>query len=174
MQTENSDRRDFIKKVYAILVSQLLFTVLLCIIPFASESARDAMRAAWPVLLLAFIIMIGLLLLIFCKRNFAKRRPQNMIALVVFTLAIAYVTSTYDGFSVLMAAVMTLTVTFGLTIYAWTTKKDFTTLGGCIVGMSIALVFFAILIAMSPGSFFSLLFILIVIGLYCVFIVYDT
>ena len=65
--------------------------------------------------------------------------PSNYIALSIFTLSFSFVVAgscavCYDAFSnggelVLCAAVMTFAVTCALTIYAVTTKNDFTMQG---------------------------------------------
>ena len=55
--------------------------------------------------------------------------PHNLILLSIFTLAESYIVSSlcsyYDADSVLNAALATLAVTLGLTLYAVKTKADF-------------------------------------------------
>lgn len=67
-----------------------------------------------------------------CYRRVARKVPINYILLGLFTLAESYMISTiasyYDYTIVLFAGALTLAVVVGLTIYAFTTKRDFT---GC-------------------------------------------
>jgi FtsH-binding integral membrane protein len=78
----------------------------------------------------AFITSIVSLLIIVCAPSFAKTYPQNVICLLVFTLAESYLVSCicalYTPASVLNAAVATLAATAGLSLYAYKSKVDFT------------------------------------------------
>lgn len=56
---------------------------------------------------------------------------------------VAFIASTYEPQIVVAAAFMTAGVVTGLTIYAWTTKSDFTLLGGSgAMFLSVLLMFF--------------------------------
>jgi FtsH-binding integral membrane protein len=178
MVTERNDRKNFIKKVYAILSCQLLFTVIITCIPFASEGVRDWMQENFWLGYVCWFLTIILLIVIFCFKNVAKTYPKNMILLGLFTVLeayiVAFICTFYEPFSVFMAAVSTCAITIGLTVYAWTTRRDFTTMGGCVIGFAIAAIFFAIIIGTNPGAYVSAILILIIILIYCFFIVYDT
>ena len=82
--------------------------------------------------------------------------------------------SKYEANAVIAAATLTLAVTIGLTIYAWTTKRDFTTMGGCLVSIVVAVIFFSIAIAFTANSYLNMILVLIVIVIYGIYIVYDT
>ncbi len=55
------------------------------------------------------------------------------------------VTTMYDAESVLSSALMTAGMTVALTIYAFTTKTDFTVCGGLFFVMSIAMLFLVLI-----------------------------
>ena len=82
--------------------------------------------------------------------------------------------SKYEANAVIAAATLTLAITIGLTIYAWTTKRDFTTMGGCLVSIVVAVIFFSIAIAFTANSYLNMILVLIVIVIYGIYIVYDT
>jgi|NOAtaT_6_FD_contig_121_479439_length_978_multi_3_in_0_out_0_2 FtsH-binding integral membrane protein len=123
-------RLGFIRKVYLILAAQLAFTVGLSAISMTSESFLSFQinnpALFWVLLIVAFVVEI----MIFCKPGFAKRVPQNYIALFLFTLGFGYMISFAcaavqqdygDGTPVFVAAAMTLGITLALTLYAFTT-----------------------------------------------------
>ena len=114
---------------------------------------------------------------IFCKKHLAKQRPYNYIALSLFTLFFSYIVmwfcSLYDAASVMVAACLSVAVTIGLTVYAFTTKQDFTMLRGVMVGVVIAVIFFSIAISLNTDDFVNMILVLIIIIIYSVFIVYD-
>ena len=74
--------------------------------------------------------------MVHCKKDLARKVPINYGLLLAFTVSFAYmVTFICTGYStnvVVTATAMTAGITFALTVYALTTKKDFTTMGGMI------------------------------------------
>ena len=113
-----------------------------------------------------------------CLKKFARRYPLNYIALFTFSVfesyIIAYICAFYQSIIVLCAALIALVVAFSLTIYAWKTKKDFTTCGGVLVSVTTSMVIFGIFMIFFHQNFASLIFCEIAIIIYSVFIVYDT
>ena len=82
--------------------------------------------------------------------------------------------SLYDPAAVIAAATISFAVVIGLTVYAWTTKTDFTTFRGILVAAIVGVIFFSIAIAINTSGAVNLVFVLIIIIIYGVFIVYDT
>ena len=93
--------------------------------------------------------MIALL----CFPNNCKTVPKNYILLFSFTLCESYLVSICCGMSsprlVVMAALMTLAITVALTLYAFTTKEDFTVMGGALWIAGCVLMLFAFFISFS-------------------------
>jgi len=84
----------------------------------------------WICIFIEIIILLALL----CAPSIGKQVPLNYILLFAFTFAEAYTVSAFTlmftSQSVLMCAIMTCVIVVALTIYALTTKEDFTLYGG--------------------------------------------
>ena len=88
---------------------------------------------------------------------------------------IGFVCTLYEPESVLVAALMTTGLTFGLTCYACLTKKDFTTCYGVMFTFLIAFMLFGIFFAiLGSNSFLRLIYCTIGICIYGVYLVIDT
>jgi len=83
--------------------------------------------------IVALMITIVSLLALVCKRNNLRKVPWNYILLFTFTCAISYDLAFIASFTgsaiVIIAAVMTLIIVFGATVYAWKSKDNFTRMG---------------------------------------------
>lgn len=98
-----------------------------------------------------------------------------------FTLCESYlvgwIAAFYDPVTVILAAALTASITFVLTVYACTTKTDFTIYGGILWILGWALFAFGILFfAFSGPNFTTGLIIYSILGvcLYGVYLIYDT
>lgn len=151
-------RRGFILKTYGLLLVQL--TITLC---FISLSFFDSVRYYFVFnsefinthLVLIVIACVGMIVIgcmISCSRTLGRTVPINYILLGLFTLCMSYLLfltcCSYTTQSVLLALGLTIAATVGLTVYAWTTKTDFTYCGGIL---------------------FSLVFILFIAGIFSIF-----
>ena len=102
--------------------------------------------------------------------------PTNYVLLTVFTICFSFSTSficaAYKPDIVLCAASMTGLIVLGLTLYAFTTKTDFTIWGAAIFMLSFALIGF-LLMALIFRQLYTVYCFLVVI-LFGFFIIYDT
>jgi len=142
-------RIGFVRKVYGILAIQLLITTLICVISMTSPAFATFQAESPGIFIAAIVLSFVVLIAIFCFKNVAKTVPTNYICLIIFTLCEAYMvsfacSSVGEPKIVIMAAVMTLGMTLSLTIYACTTKKDFTMLGSSLFVFCTALLLFGI------------------------------
>ena len=80
----------------------------------------------------------------------------------------------YDPKIVLSAAGMTLAVTLGLTIYAWTTKTDITMYGGSLFILSFGLLSFGFIAIFTHNRFLYDVYCLFGVAFYGFYLVYDT
>ena len=176
MNTELEMRLGFIRKVYGILCVQLLLTTVMCMISMTIPAVSHFQKANSPVLWGALILSIIVLLAICCVPGVSRQVPLNYILLFTFTFCEGYIISavcaTTSPKIVLMAAAMTTTMTLLLTVYACTTKTDFTLCGSmlfivscCLLILSIFAIFF---------KFLAVFVATIGIFLYAVYLVYDT
>lgn len=176
--TEHNDRNDFIKKVYTILSCQLSFTVIFVVSIFAIEGLRDGIKETIGIVFLCMILTLILCISIFCFRKVATTVPYNFIALGAFTVLESYIVgficAFYEPLIVVVAASMALGVTIALTLYAWNTKKDFTTCGGMVFAVIAAMLLFFFFMIFFYNDVLYLIFCLFAIVMYSFFIIYDT
>lgn len=123
--SESLIRKQFIRKVYAILTAQLLFTMAIVAFFFIPEVAQFAFANIWLfwfAMGLNFILLIALA----CVPNLRRKPPGNYICLAIFTLSEGFllgcVVATYTAEEVLMALGICAIVVIMLTLFAFQTK----------------------------------------------------
>ena len=198
------DRLNFIKKVYAIVFTQLAFTVaFVCVCmkymgvqkktmyldPQNDKAGsytyliatNDFTKVLFNPILLGVVVAAYIITAcgLFCKLS--KVFPVNYIFLTIFTLCVSWIVGTVcvrtEPKTVLMAAVLTMAMFLGLTIYACTTKTDFT---GSFCGMHIVVIHITLIIFMIPLCFIlhdrimHLIFAYIGVAIFSFYIIYDT
>ena len=156
------------------LIVTAAFVALAC---FNDSFARFMHENKW-LFWVCFAINIILLYVLAYVRTATRKVPLNYILLTIFTLTEAYivgfVTTMYDPTTVFIAAVFTAAVVIALTIYACTTKTDFTVCGG------VLFVAVMILCVASIFSFFfynkivSIIISAISVVVFSIYLIYDT
>jgi protein lifeguard len=147
---DNETRLGFIRKVMGILAAQMLVTVLIVLSVCLSSGLSEFLyNNIWLIYLcLGFYLVV--LIMLMCFKRFARSVPVNYILLGVLTVSMsviaAVITSCYDPYSVLIALGLTLAVTVSLTIYALTTKTDFTVCYGLMWALCFATTIVALLL----------------------------
>jgi len=183
-------RLGFVRKVYGILSVQLLITTVFVILAqtsmksFFQPAPMTGNPLAISLFYLASVFSIITCIMIGCYTSLARSVPTNYILLGVFTLCEAYLVAFTTTFfypqDVLLAAALTCALTFTLTLYAYTTKKDFTIYGATLWILSwglFALTLLLSLIFFSNSQAFRVLD--IVVSVVCVvfygfYLIYDT
>ena len=183
-------RLGFIRKVYGIISAQLLVTFLFVV---ASQTFLKSWitpqpgvqaTAAMALFYLATIGAIVTMLLVGCFTSLARTVPTNYILLGIFTICESYTVCVLTAFfpptDVILAAFLTLSLTVALTVYAITTKKDFTVCGGvlCICAWSL----FALTILLSMINFgnyktlnaMNVMISVAAVCIYGVYLIFDT
>ena len=129
---ETSVRNGFIRKVYGILSIQLIITfsfVLLFQLPSIKNTILNNIDLAENILLISSILFLFLFLSLACCRTLSKTVPYNYIVLLGITLCEALscsiVSSCYSFEVVAISLFLTIVTTLTITIYACTTKTDF-------------------------------------------------
>lgn len=176
---ERSNRMNFIRKVYAILMIQLSITTLITGLVLAVESFKEWLTNNIVFLIVCLCVNFVVLIVLFCFRGPSRRYPTNYILAFIFTVTeaflIANIAAFYDPITILIAAVMTLGVTLGVTLYACFTKRDYTTCGGSLFGLLIGAILFAIFMSIFYSSRPAQIVIcLVFVIIYTFYIVYDT
>jgi FtsH-binding integral membrane protein len=168
-------RLGFIRKVYGILSLQLVITVL-----FAALTAFDGIKMfllgnLW-LFYLSLIVSLFCGIGLICFPSLAREVPKNYILLGIWTFCEAYLVATvcslYDFKIVMMAATLTAAITISLTIYAFTTKTDFTFMGGFLFCGVCLLIFFGIFAMFF--NFMHTVYCIIGVLFYSVYLIYDT
>ncbi|XP_034109688.1 protein lifeguard 1-like [Drosophila nasuta] len=146
--TEESIRKGFIRKVYMILVMQLLFTCGVISIFLYHEPTKRFVYQNQQVLFAALIVNLVVLLSMACCETARRSYPINFICLGLFTftmsLLLGAISSTMDANLVLMAVGVTAVLVIALSIFAIQTKYDFTAWRGVMIAVVVCLLLLAL------------------------------
>ena len=133
----------------------------------------------WPAFIPALILALAIEIVILCCHSVARKVPVNFILLAIFTISfsfvIGFITLPYSAAEVIQAGGATAITTVALTIYAMTTKHDYTYCGALpwiftSAFLSIILVFSLL----TPASVAAPFFIGLIVIVYGFFLVHDT
>ncbi|CAH2237555.1 protein lifeguard 1 [Pararge aegeria] len=176
--SEQSIRRGFIRKVYAILMCQLLITMGFIALFLFHKPTSDFVRQNPYLFWIALVVLIVCLISMACCTEVRRTAPMNFIFLTLFTLAQSFllgvVTSTYSVDAVMMAVGITAAVSLGLTLFAFQTKWDFTMMGGALVAASIVLLVFGILALIMRNNILTIVYASAGALIFSLYLVYDT
>jgi len=175
---DQSIRKAFIRKVYMILMVQLLITFgVICLFVFHKPTSDWAYRHP-ELFWIAFIVMLVTLISMACCTNVRRKAPMNFIFLFLFTLAESFllgiISSVYETDVVLMAVGLTAGVCLALTIFAFQTKWDFTVLGGALFAAGFVLLIFGIVAIFVQTKTMTLLYASIGVIIFSLYLIYDT
>ncbi|XP_071763597.1 protein lifeguard 3-like [Centroberyx gerrardi] len=136
-----SVRHAFIRKVYMILTSQLLLTTAIVAVFTFVDSVRGFVQRNQAVYWASFGVYFVTHLVLVCCKGPRRKFPWNIILLLIFTLAMSYMTgaisSHYDTKAVFLALAITAVVCIVVTVFCFQTKVDFTKCQGlfCVLGI---------------------------------------
>lgn len=178
-------RLGFIRKVYGILAAQLLLTSFFVTLTFSDAMAKFFQQSIGIFYTCLGVSLIMAITLICCK-SVARKVPTNYILLAVWTFCESWMVATcasfYDPTTVFIAAALTAAVTCALTVYACTTKTDFTFCGGLLFAATCLMfftgLFFLIFGMGSYGSptfkVINILYCSLGVLVYSIYLIYDT
>ncbi|KAG5673824.1 hypothetical protein PVAND_003838 [Polypedilum vanderplanki] len=175
---DESIRRGFIRKVYSILSVQLMVSLgFIAVFVFHDGTklwVHQHPEMVWISLGVLLVTMIALA----CCENVRRSFPMNFIFLGIFTLAQSFVlgctSARYAPQEIFIAVGVTAAVCFGLTIFAFQTKWDFTMLSGILFVAVIVLMLFGIIAMFFPGKTITLVYASCGALLFCIYLIYDT
>ena len=175
-------RMGFIRKVYGILSAQLVLTfgfILLGTIPAVKSALSSNPGTTMTFFCIALVLSFVTLIPLACVRSIGRSVPINYILLFAFTLCESYMLmlccAKYNAEVVIAAAALTAGVTVALTIYAFTTKTDFTWLGGMLfAGICILIVTGLLYYIIPPTEVLYLLYCAAGVFIYSIYLIYDT
>lgn len=122
-------RREFVKKVYGILMCQMIVTMMIAAPFYLNKAAAQDLLGMYPGLMyLAVFSNLAFLCFITCNPHEARKTPTNYALLAGFTISQGVLIGVVCLFANAVIAAWTITcvVVMVLTAYAWTTKTDFT------------------------------------------------
>ncbi|KAL0213830.1 hypothetical protein P9112_006014 [Eukaryota sp. TZLM1-RC] len=166
-------RLGFIRKVYLILGAQLLLTAF--VVQLIQAAGVEWAQENGGLLMVSIIASFVCIFALYCVKN---NYPINLIVLGVFTLCesflVGFITLFYDQAVVSQAVWTTALIFVGLTIYAFTTKTDFTTMHGVAFSLLLALVIISIFGMFSDSEFLHLAIAWFGVCLFSLYIIIDT
>ncbi|KAH8416211.1 hypothetical protein KR222_011352 [Zaprionus bogoriensis] len=175
---DQSIRRGFIRKVYIILMGQLLVTFgAVALFSFHEGTQKFARANGW-----LFWVALGTLLVTMlcmaCCESVRRTTPTNFIFLGIFTVAQSFLlgvtASRYAPTEVLMAVGITAAVCLALTLFALQTKVDFTMCGGILLAFLVVFFIFGIVAIFVKGKIITLVYASFGALLFSVYLIYDT
>ncbi|XP_063284617.1 protein lifeguard 2 [Pelobates fuscus] len=138
-------RRGFIRKVYSILMIQLLVTLAIVALFTFSEPVKDYVQANPGWYWASYVVFFVTYLTLACCTGPRRRFPWNLILLAIFTLSMAYVTgmlsSYYNTKSVILCLGITALVCLSVTLFSFQTKIDITSCQGVLFILVMVLFF---------------------------------
>ncbi|XP_037946528.1 protein lifeguard 1-like isoform X3 [Teleopsis dalmanni] len=175
---DQSIRKGFIRKVYMILMGQLLVTFgFVALFVFHKPTQQFVQRNPalfWVALAVLLVTMIAMA----CCEGVRRKTPMNFIFLTLFTLAESFLlgvsASRYESQEVLMAVGITAAVCLALTLFAMQTKYDFTMCGGVLLVAMVVFLIFGIVAIFVPGKIMTLVYASCGALLFSIYLVYDT
>jgi hypothetical protein len=178
-------RLGFIRKVYGILSVMLTVScVFICMStlgPVQDEfkDGKNVNDIYYALLIISTIAIFATIIPLFCCKSVSKNIPINYILLSIFTLAESYclffVSACYAPEIVITAMVLTAAIVIGLTVYAMTTRTDFTMCGGILFAFLFLFIAFGILVWIFGTNKFGYMVICFVgVLLYSIYLIYDT
>ncbi|GCE46948.1 modulator of FtsH protease [Thermosporothrix hazakensis] len=162
---------DLISKVMGLLAFSFVF---------ASAGAWVGMYVLHLTFMTYLIVAILGLVLLIALQAMIQRYPANLILLYAFTflegLSLSPLLASYVAFAptiLLQAFLITAATSIGLSIYAWTTKRDFTRLGDFLFVGLILLLIAGIVNIFFHSTIFSLIISIVGIGIFMGYILFD-
>lgn len=121
-------RRGFVRKVYALVLSQLVLTVVVAGTTLRFVRGRWVQNNSWA-LGLSVALCFASLFAIMCYGAAARKFPRNYVSLYLFTTCVAIslglISAALPQSTVVLALALTTMIFSLLTAYAWVTKTSF-------------------------------------------------
>ncbi|XP_029358718.1 fas apoptotic inhibitory molecule 2b [Echeneis naucrates] len=175
-------RQTFIRKVYAILMVQLLVTVaVVCLFTFCAP-VRFFIQTHPGLYMASYLMFLFTYIALSCCGDLRRQFPWNSILLVLFTLSMAFMmgfmSSFYNTKSVALCLGITALVCLSVTIFSFQSKVDVTSCQGILFSLCMVMLFCAIALSIVvPFGYVPWLHaIYAVIGaiLFTLFLAFDT
>jgi FtsH-binding integral membrane protein len=170
-------RHAFIRKVYAVLVAQLLVTEGIIGIFFISEVRNFTATHAW-IHIVAIVLVLVLLFVLVCLPNYNRRFPCNLLFLggITFSMGNMFgcVSAYYNIYDILIAVGVVIVVFAALFIFAFQNKIDFTVCFGILFATCLVLIIFGIVAACFKNYVVNMVYASLGAFIFSCYIIVDT
>jgi FtsH-binding integral membrane protein len=175
-------RSGFIQKVYGILFCQLLLTTAVAAPFVLNEGLKTwAKYHGGPLFILVLVANIVFLFVLTCPCGCEKNMrtyPTNYLLLGGFTftkgILVGFIAAKYTAASVVAAFLLTAFLVGGLSLYAMTTKSDFTDSGGYLFAALLAFICLSFMVMFVGGPLIHKILAFFGILLFSMYLIYDT
>ncbi|XP_043939757.1 protein lifeguard 2 [Protopterus annectens] len=148
---DKSVRRMFVRKVYAVLMVQLLITVSIVALFTFCDPVREYVQTNPGWYWVSYAVFFITYMMLVCCSKLRRYFPWNFIFLTIFTLALSYMTgmlsSYFETKSVVLCLGITALVCLAVTLFSFQTKFDFTSCQGVLFVLLMVLFFSSIILA---------------------------
>jgi len=176
--SDKNIRRAFIRKVYAILMVQLLITGGIIALFLYEENIARFSQEHPEMMIVSAVGTLVLTIVLVCCDNCRRMWPMNFILLITFTVLEGWMLGTVCSFfeidDVLIAAGICAAVCLALTIFAFQTKWDFTAMGGILLASLVILMMFGLFTTFYGGEILHLVYSALGALVFSFYLVYDT
>lgn len=176
--SDKSVRMGFIRKVYMILMAQLVVTFGMVALFTLSSDVKQFVKTTPALFYVALVGTLVCMIALSCCGNLRRRTPHNYIFLGIFTICEGFLLGTaaasFTQSEILIAVGVTAVVTLSLTLFAFQTKFDFTGCGMFVFVSLIVLLLFGILALIFQSQILNLVYSCLGALLFSFFLVFDT
>ncbi|EDV48851.1 protein lifeguard 1 [Drosophila erecta] len=173
-----SIRRGFIRKVYLILLAQLITSLVVIVALTVDRQVRLMVADSTWMFLVAILIVVFSLVALSCNEDLRRQTPANLLFLAAFTIAESFllgvVACRYAPMEIFMSVLITASVCLGLSLFALQTRYDFTVLGGILVSCLIILLLFGTVSLLVGGHMVTTIYASLSALLFSIYLVHDT
>lgn len=170
-------RIDFIKKVYGLLISQMLVTILISSLSFIDIYSKWYLRNQWII-----YVGVGLMFLTFlhlcCIKNLARKVPNNYILMILMTtgtsIMLTFLSTKYNQFNVFLAWICTILMVVSLLIYCFCIKSSYNILFAIIFLIICSMLIISVFSLIIHDRYFDIVYSVSGSFLYGLFLVIDT
>jgi len=175
---EKEEQRNFVRKVYSLLLCELITTISMCGAAMYNSSIRNYIIIHDGLLVMGTVLSIVFLCMLFCYKN---KNPINMWLLAGFTITIAYTVACTCAYYVsigyktlvIKAFLITILTFIMLTLFTFQSKYNFDFMQEIVASGLMVLIFWGIL-NWAIGSDGGMLYSLFGIFIFVCAIIYDT
>jgi len=176
--TDKAIRSVFIRKVYSILMLQLLFTFGVVALFVFEPNTKRFVRSHSYLYYVSYVIFLGVYISLACCGNLRRQYPTNMILLTIFTMSMSYmmgtISSFYDTDVVFLAVGICAGVCLAVSVFSCHSKFDFTTCSGVLFILVWVLFLFGIITIFTRHHIMNTVYAGCGALLFVLFLAYDT